>query len=136
MSDVIDTNSSEVKPQPIERFGTYILNEPKKMTVSDGISYEVPRGKYPVVGSLTADGKHFEETAIIFTAATETGKRKDIAEFHRALEIPAMIQNNVITIEKRPDSSLKYPLTMFTPDPPEKKQAHAQAPVERLSVKQ
>jgi hypothetical protein len=136
MNDDSDAEAPNAKRPTVEQFGTYVLNESKKMTASDGVSYEVPRGTYPVVGSLTEDRKHFAETAIIFTATNaENGKRKDIAEFHRALEIPAMIQSNAIAIEKRQDNSLKYPLTMFVPDPPEKKQSQAQAPAERLSVK-
>jgi hypothetical protein len=136
MNDDINTEHPHTKRPAIEQFGTYILNEAKKITASDGVSYEVPRGAYPVVGSLTADGKHFQETAIIFTATNaENGKRKDIAEFHRALDIPAMIQNNTVAIEKQQDNSLKFPLAMFTPDVPEKKQSQTQAPAERLSVK-
>ena len=136
MNDDINTEAPHAKRPSIEQFGTYILNEAKKITASDGVSYEVPRGKYPVVGSLTTDSKHFQETAIIFTATnTENGKRKDIAEFHRSLDIPAMIQSNTVAIEKRQDNSLKYPITMFVPDVPEKKQSQAQAPAERLSVK-
>jgi hypothetical protein len=136
MNDDINTEDPHTKRPSIEQFGTYILNEAKKITASDGVSYEVPRGTYPVVGSLTADSKYFQETAIIFTTTNvENGKRKDIAEFHRPHEIPAMIQNNAVAIEKRLDNSLKYPLTMFPPDPPEKKQSQTQAPAERLSVK-
>jgi hypothetical protein len=136
MNEMNDTEPSQAQRPLIERFGTYTLDEPKKLTASDGVSYEVPRGTYPVVGSLSADGKHFGETAIIFTATNaENGKRKDIAEFHRALDIPAMIQSHAIVLEKRPDTSLTYPLTMFTPDAPEKKQERVQAPTERLSVR-
>jgi hypothetical protein len=136
MNEEPTIETPQAKRPSIEHFGTYILNETKKITASDGVSYEIPRGKYPVVGSLTADRKQFQETAIIFTATNaENGKRKDIAEFHRALEIPAMIQSSTIAIEKRKDNSLKYPLTMFTPDAPEKKQAQKQSPAERLSVK-
>ena len=117
------------KRPPVDMVGTYRLAEPmQKVNPRDGLSYEVPRGEYPVMGLVSGDGKQIQNAGIVFsTPSSNNGSRMDIVEIIRPVDVPAMVQRREIALETNRDNSLKFPLSMFT-------QTQAPVPEHRLSI--
>ena len=115
------------KRPKVDLMGTYRLEEPtQKVNPKDGMTYEVPRGDYPVMGLLSNDGKKIENAGIIFSAANATtGELVSVVERLRPVDVPSLVQRQQIRMEAKPDKSLRYPLSMFLGEAsPDKKQSH------------
>jgi hypothetical protein len=128
MNDPIEV--PQTRRPPIDMIGTYVLVEPtQKIDPKDGVAYDVPAGDYPVMAMFSDDGKEVKASATIFSADDpSTGKRMDIHEFHRTIEIPDLVQRQQIRLEPT------YALSMFTPAPREQKTLQEQAPERKLSI--
>jgi hypothetical protein len=60
--------SQAPKTPRVEMIGTYKLEEPvRKVNPKNGLSYEVPRGEYPVMARLSSDGEQVRSAAVVFT---------------------------------------------------------------------
>jgi hypothetical protein len=129
MTQIIPAPREPKKPS-VDMIGTYQLNEAvTKTNPMDGLTYEVPRGEYPVMGLVSTDGKRINAAATIFTAPNpQSGQLMDVVEKLRPVDVPAMVQRREIALETNRDNSLKFPLSMFTGDAPQKKQTQAKAP--------
>jgi hypothetical protein len=125
MTQIVD---SPKRPK-VDLVGTYRLEEPtKKVNPQDGMTYEVPRGDYPVMGLLSDDGKRISDAGIIFSAANAvTGELVSVVERLRPIDVPALVQRHQIQMEAKADQSLRYPLAMFLGEAqaPDKKQAQS-----------
>jgi hypothetical protein len=126
-------DSAEVpktRTPPVDMIGTYILVEPtQKIDPKDGVSYAVPAGDYPVMAVFSEDGKQITASATIFSADDpKTGKRMDIHEFHRTIDIPDMVHRQRIRLEPA------FAISMFTPAPRERKSTQDQTPERKLSI--
>jgi hypothetical protein len=120
----------QTRTPPIDMIGTYTLVEPtQKIDPKDGVSYAIPAGDYPVMALFSEDGKQVTASATIFSADDpNTGKRMDIHEFHRTIDIPDMVQRQRIRLEPA------FAISMFAPAPREKKTAQELAPERKLSI--
>jgi hypothetical protein len=120
----------QTRTPPIDMIGTYTLVEPtQKIDPKDGVSYAIPAGDYPVMALFSEDGKQVTASATIFSADDpKTGKRMDIHEFHRTIDIPDMVQRQRIRLEPA------FAISMFAPAAREKKTAQEQALERKLSI--
>jgi hypothetical protein len=127
MTQIVD---SPKRPK-VDLVGTYRLEEPtRKLNPRDGIAYEVPRGEYPVMGLLSADGTKIENVGIIFSAANRTtGEMVSVVEKVRPLDVPALVQRQQISLAHEDTGSRRvlYPLSMFLGEAPDKKQSQSQS---------
>jgi hypothetical protein len=109
----------------VDLVGTYRLDEPiTKQPPKSEQSYEVPRGEYPVMGLLSADGKRVEGAGIVFSAIDpRTEQRVDIVEKLRPVEIPELVHRRRITLalDDQAPQRVKFPLPMFLGEPQTKK---------------